>query len=88
MTVFYDHIIITPRSVGRCLALANHRCKRVAKKWSKSLVLRHVDRIDPAAVLGWLAHMRRLHVITTHRADKQIARFLRRSGQRITVVRV
>ena len=72
---------VTVQPHGRVTAWANHRRRRVTKKWSGALVLEPGDlRGDPEEVVQDVRGLRDVSVVMTERASCRLACLLRRSG--------
>ena len=79
-----DRIVVTAAPVDRVLALSASKRKRIAKKYSRALIMRPPDLRDVGKALTTIQGVAR-HVEITERCERQVARYLRRSGKRIIV---
>lgn len=84
MTCIARHVIVTLQSHGRAEAWTRHRCKRIAKKWGQALIMRP-DALQNMRRTISILHALRGYVDITERCERQIGRYLRRSGLAIKV---
>lgn len=81
------YIIVTEQPYGRVVGWCKHRRKRIAKRWGSALIMRRADITWPPGTIVSLRNLCSHGVEITDRCERQIARFLRRSGMTITLAR-
>ena len=80
-----DSLIVTSAADRRVIAWCKHRQRRIRKKWSRAVICRPQDLDDVQGAMDAMRHLAR-YVEVTERCERQVARFLRRSGYCVVVL--